>query len=501
MGSEKLQELVRMENICGNNILNHARLSVMRGEVAGVLGMNNAGKTELLNILTGRQRPEMGTVYFEDRPVFISSPACANALGIYYIHEEEQILKDFTVAENILVMRKKPGRDMFSLKRIVERCNQLLGMLFTEETGVFLRAEDRMRDLDDLQRLAAQIVKVVSTNAKLIVIDHYLDGFPRPWVDSLQKWLGLLSKKLYLSFLVTDHRSHNLFVLCDRIFVLRGGMNAGTFEKGACDEQTLTSVMTGNLMENHAVPGRTANEGETILEFCGARIPGEQKKLDLRLRAGEMTGLCCMSNHFMCGFCDTLTGERPLREGEIVLDGNPVKLVSPNDAIDCGIGMVLGDSGLFSNMGFTENVSITALRKFSSKAGIINNGAASLAMSEALSIWKQPYLMSEHANGLSRYTEKKLLISRAMAILPRVMIYQNLDKGLDDIAYDRLIKQILEMPIKPKASLFVSSNIQNLIKVCTKICFVCDGEVVLTVYPSKMERETLLSYYRSFCEL
>lgn len=496
-----MQELVRMENICGNNILNHARLNVMRGEIVGILGMNNAGKTELVNILAGRQQAETGKLYFEDQPVTIASPAQANALGIYYIHEEEQVLKDFTVAENILVMRKKPGRDLFSMKRIVERCSQLLGILFPEETGIRLRAEDYLRDLNDLQRLAVQIIKVVSSDAKLIIIDHYLDGFPRPWIESLRKWLSLLSKNLYLSFVITDHRAHNLSKLCGRLFVLRGGMNAGTFEKGKCDEETLTSVMTGNLMENNAVLKRAANDGETIFEFRGVRIPGEKEKLDITLLAGEMTGICCMSHRFMRSFCDALTGEQPVREGEILLDGNPVKINSPDDAIDYGIGMVLGKSGLFSNMSFTENVSITALRKFSSKAGIINSGATSLAMSEALSIWKLPYLMSENADNLDRYTEKKILISRAMAILPRIMVYQQLDKGLDDIAYDRLIKQILEMPIKPKASLFVSSNVQNLIKVCTKIYFVYEGKAINTVYPPTTDRERMLSYYRSFCEM
>ncbi len=496
-----MQELVRMENICGSNILSHARLSVMRGEIAGLLGMNNAGKTELLNILAGRQRPETGKIYFEDRPVSLTSPMRANECGIYYLHEEEQILKDITVAENILVMRKNPGRDLFSRKRIVERCSQLLGILFTEETGIGLDAEDYLRELNDLQLLAVQIVKAISADAKLIIIDHYLDGFAQPWVESLQKWLELLSKKLYLSFIVTDHRAHNLVRLCDRIFVLRRGMNAGAFGRENCDEKILTSVMTGSLMENGAVPGRPVQEGEAILSFRGVRVPGERARLEAELLPGEMTGICCMSHRFMQSFCDMFTGEQPVREGEIVLDGNVLRISSPDDATDYGIGLVLGKSGLFPNMSFTENVSITALRKFSAKTGVINNGATSLAMSEALSIWKLPYLMPENADKVDRYTEKKMLISRAMAILPRVMIYQNLDKGLDDIAYDRLIKQILEMPIKPKASLFVSQNIQNLIKMCTKIYFVYEGGVVNTVYPSKTNRETLLSYYRSFCAL
>lgn len=495
-----MQELVRMENICGSNILAHARLNVLRGEIVGLLGMNNAGKSELMDILTGQHRPEKGTVYFEDHPVFFTSPSQANELGICYIHGEQELLKEFTVTENIFVMRRKHDGQLLNMKQLSVRCSQLLGVLFSEETGISFQAEDRLRDLNGLQRLAVQIIKTISENAKLMVIDHYIDDFPHHWVTSLRKWLALLARNLNISFIVTDHKAHNLSELCDRIFVLRSGMSVGTFSKKEYDEKILTSVMTGSLMEDREYYWRPSPGEEKILEFSGLRVPGEKNKLNIELIANEMVGLCCMSHHFVKNLCDALIGEVPIQKGEILLEGTPIEINSPEDITKYGIGIVFAKARLFPNMNFEENVSITALRKFSTKAGIVNNSASTLAASEALSIWKPPHLLSG-GNQIDRYTEKKILISRAMAILPQVMIYQNLDKGLDDVAYDRLVREIWGTPIRPKASLFISSNVRNLIKVCTKIYFIYEGQVINKVYPAQTAEEAMLSYYKTFCEM
>lgn len=494
-----MREIFRMERIGGGGKLKYASLNIMNNEIVGLLGLNNAGKTDLLKIISGFSSCKDGFIYVDERRVKLTSPLDAMSHGIHYIHDDNALINGFTVAENIFVMKPLRKGSLVNHKKLVIECERLLERLCIESIGVSIMPNDKAGTLPPLHRLVVLIARAVSSNARIIIIDHLLYEFPPHWIEIMHKLIGILTSKLGVSLLLTDCRPDSLLTLCDRIFVLREGKTAGVINPGDCDEKTLASMMTGYLIEDELRNVVCVPPGKEVLSFQNLKLPNVQNELSFQLLENETVGLCCMSSSFTEQLMDVLLSRDHARGGKIMFEGKNLNLRRMYDLHHLGIGVVSDQNAIFTNMGMQENISVMAWKRFSSKLGTINKSATSFAVSEVLSSYDSSYKRVASDVALSKLAERQIVILRNMATIPKVMIYINLDRDLDPISYSRLLRQISKTPNKPNSSVFVSPNIHSLLSVCTKIYFIHNGKIVQVVYPASSHYKDILTYYKRFC--
>jgi len=208
-GSDGVRELVRMEDVSGPGSLKHVSFVANRGEVTGLLGLNHSGKSELMRILCGFDAREGGRVYFEDRPVNFTTPLMARDAGICYVLGEGSLVGDFTVAENIYVMRPAHGRVLLNHRQIVHACERLLFRSGISLLGIRIGAEQKAKDLGAFEKIVVLILRAMAASYKLIILDHVLTNLPQGRVQDFHAFLGLMldaGASFILSWITTRRR-------------------------------------------------------------------------------------------------------------------------------------------------------------------------------------------------------------------------------------------------------------------------------------------------------
>ncbi len=479
--------------------LMYANINVMQGEIVGLLGLNNAGKTDLMRIISGFSHYKSGTIYINDYPVDMHSPFEANNHGVFYIHSEQALFKNSSVAENIFILQPRHEKGLVNNKKTVSKCLELLNKIGLNNGKLFLTPNDLIKNLNPLQVLLVLIAKAVNMNAKLIIIDHLLYEMPNYQVLLIKEILTHLSTYMNISFILVDCRASSLSSLCSRVFILREGFSAGCYDTSIFDEKFLTSVMIGYQRDTKMKKKVAVKDGKKLLEFRNVCLSDSVSSISFEIFSGENIGLCCLSNTLEQIFAKLLSGQLDIKSGDILFEQKHIRLKKPSDAIKIGIGIFTNDCHYFGNFNTFENISLIAQKKFSNRFGIINRPATSYAVSEALSSF---ICMHRHSsNYIDKTTEKQFIISRNFAIFPKMMIYINLSRELDIISYNEIIKQIFLSPNKPESSLFISSNIHNLISACDRIYFIHDGQTIRELSLSQASYDDIISYYNTFCAL
>ncbi len=496
---DRMNEIMRMENICDSDYLKYANINVREKETVGLLGLNNAGKTELLRIMAGFIACEKGSIFVDDARVEFFSALQAQKHGIYYLHDENELVRSFTVAENVFVMQQRHAKGFVNTKSMAARCNRLLESMHITSAGIDIAAEQSVSDLNALQKLVVLIAKAVGANARLIIIDHLLYEFPQNWLETLRALFQMLKEKMGVSLVIADYQPASLRLLCDRIFMMRDGMVVGCFESDQCDETTAAAVMTGYRKEDERLRHIAAAKENETFAFRDVLLPSETHALSFEVHAGETVGLCCMAGDFADHFTEALLDMRRIKSGGVFWDGKELPLKKRVDITRLGIGIVSDKASVFANMELADNISLMAIKRFSPGMGIINKQATSFVVSESHELKGDTYHAAVRGMEMNKLTQRQIAIQRSIAIIPRVMIYLNLDRGLDHVSYSHLLDQIMDAPNKPGASVFISSNIHKLLPVCTKIYFIHNGRVMNAVHPAQLPYDQLLAYYMQFC--
>lgn len=461
------------------------------GEVHALLGENGAGKSTLMKILSGIYSIDEGKIFINGQEVQINDVKDAQKYGISIIHQEICLVPYLSIAENIYLGREPVKKTGFIDKKTMYENAQK----FLDEFDLGVSARTIVNKLNVAQQQMIEIIKAVSFNSKIIVMDEPTSSLTEKEVDFLFKTIRNL-KAQGVGMVYISHRMNELFEITDRITVMRDGACIGTVVTKETTHEKLIAMMVGRELTNYYVRDFSTT-GETVLKVNNLSRKGVLENASFELKKGEILGFAGLVGAGRSELMKCIFGLDPFEQGEILVNGEKKAIKNPNDAIKNGIAYVTEnrkEEGLFLIQSVRYNTTIKILDKFMKFFSVdskYENNAANNYIKD-LSI-KTPSADQEVGN-LSGGNQQKVLISRWLATKPRVLILDEPTRGVD-VGAKAEIYSIMNRLVKEGVSIImISSELPEVINMSDRVAVMCKGKIQTILNRGRFSQETIMHY-------
>ncbi len=465
-------------------------MELRAGEVHALLGENGAGKSTLIKVITGAYAPDAGTLEVGGETVAHFTPREAHRRGIACIYQQPALFPDLSVAENIALRLETP-RTWARVKVAAHRARarELLARL-----GAELAPEAEVRTLSMPEQQLVEIACALGAGARVVIMDEPTAALTR----KEQQLLFTIVRDLRSSgvgVIYISHRLEEIFALADRVTVLRDGTSVGTQEITEVSEASLIAMMVGREV-THIYPPAESAPGEVVLALrgLGCRAAGVEG-IDLELRAGEIVGLAGLVGAGRTELARVLFGLTPADSGEIVLQGQRVRLRSPREAIAHGLAYVPEDRrrhGVVLEMPIAENMTMAAHAGFFPGGWLRPVAEARVAQEFIRDLGIKAAGPSAPAASLSGGNQQKVSVARWLATRPRVLILDEPTQGVDVGAKAELHKIIRRLAREGLAVLLISSDLPEVLGMSDRIGVLRGGRLV-AMLPGGSAAQTVMA--------
>jgi simple sugar transport system ATP-binding protein len=459
--------------------LNEAAIRIDQGQTHALVGRNGAGKSTLVSILTGLQAPDDGTVTFGGEP----APRLADRDGwrqrVACVYQKSTIIPELTVAENLFLNRHDRGRSgLISWRTVRGKARELLDT-WSVDVDVRLPAGD----LDVEQRQFLEIARALSFGARFIILDEptaQLDGAAIARLFTRIKDL----QQQGVTFLFISHHLQEVYEICDTVTVFRDARHILTSAVGDLPRAELVAAMTGEAAAEAGAARRGPSaEAATVLDVTGASLPGAYDDVSFRVRAGEVVGLAGAANSGRIEMAETVAGLRAATAGAVEIGGSRPRPGSVPAALEAGVGFVPQDrhqQGYVPHMSIADNGTLTIPDRLG-RAGFIDGrrrDGFARSMIEKLAI-KTPG-PELPVSGLSGGNQQKVVMARALANDPKLLVLINPTAGIDVRSKEFLLGKVEEIAESGAGVLVASDELDDL-RLCDRVLVVFQGRVVAEI--------------------
>ncbi|MDE3066683.1 MAG: sugar ABC transporter ATP-binding protein [Verrucomicrobiota bacterium] len=472
--------VLRMEGISksfsGVAALDNVSLQVARGEVHALMGENGAGKSTLMKILSGIVERDRGEICLDGEPVEIRTPKEALRLGISMIHQELNPVRAMTVSENLFLGREP----CYRFTNVVNRRRQReLTRSLLREMDISLNPDARMRDLSVSQMQLVEIVKAVSYNARIIIMDEPTSAITGREVEKLFEIIGSL-KSRGIAVIYISHKMDEVFRIADSVTVLRDGQYIGTRPSGQLDHDTLVRLMVGREL-SQLFPRITPRKGSVSLEVEGLSKRGKFQDISFRARRGEVLGFAGLMGAGRSEIMETLFGMHRADAGIVKMDGREVHIHSPADAVRCRMALITEDrqlKGLNLKASVKANLTLVSLKKFSRFGQILQPGRESRAADAEIEKFRiKTRDRNQAVNTLSGGNQQKVVLAKWLLGDPEIVILDEPTRGIDIGAKAEIYRIIGQLAEQGKTILMVSSELPEILGLCDRVVVLCHGRI------------------------
>lgn len=485
--------VLRLEDIVktfpGVRALDGVSFTVMPGEVHALMGENGAGKSTLMKVLGGIHQPDAGDIYMGNAKAVMLGPLEAKAKGIVFIHQELSLAEELSVAENIYLgelPRKSFGRvDWATLD---DKTNTILKKL-----NVGFDATTRVGDLSIANQQMVEIARALTVDAKAVIFDEPTASLTDAEKSVLFDVIADL-KADGVGIIYISHRMEEIFKITDRISVLRDGQYQGTVNTGEANEESVTQMMIGRKLDL----SRNASHhelGDVALEVRGLSCGKLYEDISFDVRRGEVVGFYGLVGAGRTEIAETLFGLRDLSGGQILLNGQEVRISSPADAIARGISLVPEDrkgQGLVLGMNCRDNMTLPQVDDL--KTGPFVAERAEITIFEQyrqrLDIrtpsWKQ------QVSNLSGGNQQKIVIGKWLSMQPDVLIVDEPTRGIDVGSKSEIHKLLRELAAQGYAVMVISSEMPEVLHVSDRIVAMYSGKIMRTFTSEEVTEDNLI---------
>jgi ABC-type sugar transport system ATPase subunit len=446
--------------------------SVAKGEAHALVGENGAGKSTLLKILAGILRPDQGTLVWDGRPLHLTTPRDALERGIGMVYQEMLSFPNLTVTGNIFAGREIVNAGWLREREMRARTQRLLSQLHLR-----IDPDARAESLSAAHRQLLQVARALAFDCKILVLDEPTTSLTDAETDHLFSVLDSL-KTRGTTLLYVSHRLPEVFRLCDRITVLRDGAYVGTFNKTEVSPQRIVAAMVGRDLPPRAEHSAVA-DAPPILEVRGLTRRPCFEDVTLTVRAGDIVGLFGLVGSGRSELLETIFGLYPANGGTVSVSGHQTRISSARDAARAGVALVPEErqrQGLFFNLSLRHNLVLpgrTAAGAISIKPAVERRDAEAL-----LSSWriKAPFV-DALPDALSGGNQQKVVLAKWLATSPRVLLLDEPTKGVDVGAKFEIHEIIREQAARGLGCLVVSSDLPEVLALCTRILVMREGRL------------------------
>lgn len=476
----------------GVRALHEVSFGVDQGSVHALLGENGAGKSTLLKILSGMYRADTGEMLINGQPRAFANTSEALAAGVAVIYQELQLVPQVSVAENIFLGHLPRLAGVVrrgDLNREARKYLQILGEDVDPRT--------RLGDLPIGVRQMVEIAKALAREAKIIAFDEPTSSLSSRETDRLFAVIEQLRKSGKV-ILYVSHRMDEIYKICDAGTVLRDGKHVETFPKiKEVSRDTLVQRMVGREIKD--IWGyRSRPAGAIALEAKGVTGPGVRKPANVTIRRGEIVGFFGLVGAGRTELMKLLVGANRRTSGTVSIDGQSLSGSGPGEAVRKGMIYCSEDrkkEGIVPIRSVSENTNLSVRRLFSPLGVLINyphEHRNAEHFRQALSV--RTSSIHKTIRELSGGNQQKVILGRALAEKPRVILLDEPTRGIDVGAKAEIYNIIYALADQGVAVAMVASELPEVMGVCDRIIVMREGEIVGEVPRAEATQEKLLAY-------
>lgn len=495
MGNSVHPVILQVEDVSkfftGTIALDSVDFSLREGEIHALLGENGAGKSTLIKILSGVYTPDKGLIRFNGTPASFQTPIHAQSVGITTIHQELNLAKDLTVAENLFLGREPLNRWGFiDYKRMNRESEEILAKL-----GLQIDPRLVVGGLSVSHQQMLKIAEAISKQSKVLILDEPTAALTQRECQTLFEFMELLQNQ-GVSMIFISHFLNEVFQISDRVTVLRDGKKVGTFPIDQIDQEQLITHMVGKELKKDSQSKTVPSFDKVSLEVQALNVPGKLKDISFNAHVGEIMGIAGLMGAGRTELALSLYGAMDGMEGEVRLFGKKVQINNPRDAFRNGIAYVPEErkaQGLFLNHSVRTNISLPSLPKLS-KYGWIAERQERLYTEQKIEEFnvKCPSDTVQIVN-LSGGNQQKAILARWIGTNPAVLILDEPTRGIDVAAKVDIHQQIRRLAANGMTVIVISSDLAELISLSHRILVLREGRTVGTVSREDASMQKILS--------
>lgn len=474
--------------------IKNMNLTVRRGRVHTLLGENGAGKSTLMKILAGVYQPTSGSISLNGKPYQPKNPRDARNSGISIVFQELSLSRNLSVAANIYA-NNEPSRFGFIRDDVLTSNAAAL----IEELGLPVDARAKVGDLSIAQRQLVEIAKGLSLPADVVILDEPTSSLS----DSEAEILFTIVERLKArgtAIIYISHRMEEIMRLSDDITVVRDGEYIATYDKTESHIDQLIALMVGREMKDIYPPRIAPRPNDTIppiLATHNLTRAGKFNDVSIDVRPGEVLGLFGLVGSGRSDVMKALFGMETAT-GDILLDGEKIKINSPSDAIKGGIAFVTEnrkEEGLVLSQSVERNINMVALHQLATPFGFMrSNKERESAKLEVLRLAIKTASLDTIAGSLSGGNQQKIVIAKWLLNKPRVLILDEPTRGVDVGAKFEIYRIIRELAASGAAILMVSSELPEVLGLSDRVVVMHQKQVAATLDADGLTPETVMSY-------
>ena len=452
--------------------LKDVSIDFLPGEIHALVGENGAGKSTLVKVLSGAIAPDGGQVMMDGHAFESMQPSKAQALGIEVIYQEFNLVPSLSVAENIFLGASE-GKGVFvDFKTMQRKAAQLFAQL-----QVDIDPRRPVEELSVAQMQLVEIAKSLSRSARVLIMDEPTAPLTLRETQILFTLIRSLKRK-GVTIIYISHRFSEIFELSDRITVMRDGHKVATLQTARTSRDEMIRLMVGREL-SETYPRRRDGAGEVVFEVKG--LTGERPKdISFALRRGEILGVAGLVGAGRTELMRMIFGADPVLKGQILLDGRPVSIKSPRQAVEKGIGYVPEDRkrhGVLVDLSIRENITLSILKRLS-RGGFVMGGRERQVLNryrDSLRI-KTPSF-AQLVKNLSGGNQQKVALSKWLASGSNILIFDEPTRGIDVGAKQEIYQLMDQLARQGKSIMMVSSEMEELLGMSDRVIVLREGRL------------------------
>ena len=489
------------QNLTSRNIVKHfagvialsqGSLTAQSGEVLALIGANGSGKSTLCKIITGVVAPDEGQLLLNGNPISFSTPVEALRSGIAAVYQDLSLVSSLTIAQNIWLTRE-PMSGIFVKSRAQRQKTQELLDLFADTVRTSFLPETLVKDLPPDEQQIVEILKAVSTDPNIMILDEATSSLDNRQVDRLFHLIGEW-KEQGKAIIFISHRMSEVFRIADRIIVLRNGKTIDDLDAKKVKEKDLINLMVDNA-KDHLIKTNTSTSeqfSETVLKVRNLATQ-RLKGIDFEVKKGELLGIAGLQGQGQSEILHSIFGSIKFT-GKIELDGVDQKFKHTSQAMENDIALVPGDrskEGLLMRLSIFENIMLPNWMSYGFPLGTNKAKKDASKTSNSLNIVMADLNMP--VSSLSGGNAQKVVIGKWLQRNPRVLLLNDPTKGVDIGTKKEFYDLLKELCGAGTSILFYSSDDEELVGLCDRVLVMRDGKIRKELSKSDLTLSSLIT--------
>jgi ABC-type sugar transport system ATPase subunit len=496
------QPIVRMTGISksftGTDAVRNVDLEFLPGEVHGLVGENGAGKSTLMRVLAGIYPDYKGEIFFNGRPVRIHTPRLARELGIAMVHQELSLVPEFSVAENMFLGREAPSRipGLINRRQIEKEAEAILA-----EIEASVSPTQRVNQLSLAKQQLVEIAKGISMQSQVLILDEPTSSLTEPEIKDLFRVIRATKEK-GVAVIYISHKLVEIFAIADRITVLRDGVKLSSRPVGQWDDADLVREMVGRTLSDFFPRSHKHLQDQPVLEVNNLTQLPHFADVSFRVHRGEVVGIYGLIGSGRTRLAKAVFGLAQADRGQIKIQGRPVEVRRPSDAIANGVALVPEDRrilGLVHVLDVRKNLTLPHLKALSNSLFIKNREEQQLVRENIAELKIRTTSARRPVSALSGGNQQKVVLGKWLNTNPAVLILDEPTRGIDVGAKAEIRNRIDTLAAEGMGILLISSDLPEIIGMSDRILVMREKRIAGEFSRHEFSEETIGSCAIASC--